>query len=243
MARISLGRLASGYLAVDKLNSILETLETVLDRVLLRDGTAPNAMTADLDMGGNQVLNVGVADADSPSALVTYESMADYVDSKASGLVIQHIETQTATAAQTLFTLTDIEYGVGSHNLAVYVDGVRVFTPTDYEETSSTSVTFLAGMVGGEVVSFVTNEYLGSIDLAAHEHSWGQVTGKPDTAIRWPTWDEVTGKPSTFTPSTHNHAASEITSGRLADARRGIYVQSTEPTGLGVADAGVLWFW
>lgn len=32
-------------------------------------------------------------------------------------------------------------------------------------------------------------------------------------------WDNITGKPSTFTPSAHNHAASEITSGTLAIAR------------------------
>ena len=34
-----------------------------------------------------------------------------------------------------------------------------------------------------------------------------------------PTWDEVTGRPSTFTPSTHNHSAANITSGTFNSAR------------------------
>ena len=34
-----------------------------------------------------------------------------------------------------------------------------------------------------------------------------------------PTWSEIESKPSTFTPSSHNHAASEITSGTFATAR------------------------
>ena len=38
-------------------------------------------------------------------------------------------------------------------------------------------------------------------------------------ALVAPTWAKVTGKPSTFTPSTHTHAASEVTSG-VFDADR-----------------------
>jgi len=34
-------------------------------------------------------------------------------------------------------------------------------------------------------------------------------------------WDDVVGKPTTFTPSAHNHSASEITAGVLATARLG----------------------
>lgn len=32
-------------------------------------------------------------------------------------------------------------------------------------------------------------------------------------------WDDVTGKPSTFAPAAHTHAAGDINSGTLADAR------------------------
>lgn len=60
-------------------------------------------------------------------------------------------------------------------------------------------------------------------------------------------WDAITGKPSTFTPSAHTHAASEITdlaSATVANADkvggRRIFVQSGTPSG---AAAGDLWFW
>ena len=46
-----------------------------------------------------------------------------------------------------------------------------------------------------------------------------EVTSPPATATRWPTWSEVTSKPTTFTPTTHAHAAADITSGVLAKAR------------------------
>lgn len=39
--------------------------------------------------------------------------------------------------------------------------------------------------------------------------------------------------------ATHTHAASDITSGQLADARRGVFVQSSAPTGV----TGGVWIW
>ncbi len=48
-------------------------------------------------------------------------------------------------------------------------------------------------------------------------------------ALIAPAWANITGKPSTFTPSSHNHAASEITSGTLAEAR--LPVRSSEGLG------------
>lgn len=49
--------------------------------------------------------------------------------------------------------------------------------------------------------------------------AWGDITGEPVFTTRWPTWSEVTAKPTTFTPSPHNHAASDITTGTFANAR------------------------
>ena len=63
--------------------------------------------------------------------------------------------------------------------------------------------------------------------------AWGDVTGKPSTFAPivgttattakagnyQPAWGDVTGKPTTFAPATHTHAAGDINSGTLADAR------------------------
>lgn len=238
MSRVTLPTIAGGYLSMEALNTALREIETVLDTLLSRVGDAPNQMEADLDMNGHTLLNVG--SSDDSNALVTQEGLEEYVDARASGIMIQKQEAFTALAGQTEFVLTSFEYGVGTYNLAVYVNGVRMFAGTDYTETNSTTVTFLAGLTVDDYVVFVTNEFLSTIELTAHQHTWSAITGVPSYASRWPTWDEVTGKPSTFTPAAHNQSASTITSGRLADARRGVYVQATQPV---AGTVGELWFW
>lgn len=242
MARISLGRIVSGFLSAEKVNTILESIETALDRTVFRDGAVPNVMDADLDLGGHALLNVGSSPSQADS-IPTFGQVTDYIDARAEGLVSQRVETVIATAAQTLVEFTEISYSLSSNNLAVYVNGVRQFTPADYVETSTTSITFGAGLNASDEVVGVTNDYLATVSLPTHQHTWAQITGTPEYTTRWPTWNEVTGKPSTFAPAAHNQDAATITTGRLADARRGVYVQAAEPTGLGAGDVGALWFW
>ena len=71
-------------------------------------------------------------------------------------------EVQTATAGQTVFTLTTMAYQPGTNNLVVYVDGVNQIEGGAYSfvETSSTVVTFTAGLHLGAVVKFVSAETL-----------------------------------------------------------------------------------
>lgn len=239
MAKVTLETLASGHLDVEVLNANFAAIAAALETLLSRDGTLPNQMEADLDLNGHSLLNTST-DAGEPTSLVTLATMQSYVDARASGLVMQEREEQTAVAAQTVFTLTTLEYEAGANNLAVYVDGVRKFPPLDYAETSATVVTFVAPMVGGEIVEFVVNEFLGTITLTPHTHAWGDLIGLPAFATRWPTYAEVTDKPTSFTPSAHVHGAGDITTGRLADARRGVFVQSGAPASPQVGD---LWFW
>lgn len=230
----------TGYLSADALNSELARISAAFENTLSRDGTTPNTMKADLDMDGHALLNVGASTAG--NSIVTLEVMQSYVDSRASGLILSRRERVVATAAQTLVTFTTLAYTPATNNLAVYKNGLRVWLGTDYTETSSTSITFLAGLTAGDKIDVVTNEFAASLSLASHSHPWTEITAIPETASRWPSWLEVTGKPSTFVPSTHNHSAAEITSGRVADAQRGVYVQASAPS-LGAGDAGALWFW
>lgn len=239
MAKITLPTVESGYLSTEALNDAFEQISTAIDNTLSRDGSTPNTMEADLDMNGYRIINVST-DVSNEDSFCTVGDMQDYVDEHATGLIVQRLEQHTATAAQTVFTLTSMTYDVGSNNLAVYVDGVRKFPTLHYTETSESTVTFLSGQSVGAKVTFITNDFLATVELPAHEHPWEQITGLPSYATRWPTYDEVTGKPSTFTPASHEHSASDITSGRLADARRGVYVQATQPTSPQVGD---LWFW
>lgn len=239
MSKITLPTIESGYLSTEALSTAFSAIEQAFDNTISRDGSTPNQLEADLDLNGHRILNSGAV-GDDPEALVTVEQMQEYIDSAATGLIVQRVETQTATASQTTFNIANFEYTIGANNLAVYVDGARKFPTTDYIETDSDTITFLAGLTAGQKVSFVQNDMLGTVEFPVHEHPWAQITGAPTYATRDPTWDEVTGKPSTFTPEAHNQDASTITTGRLADARRGVYVQATQPSSPQVGD---LWFW
>ncbi len=61
-------------------------------------------------------------------------------------------EVITATAGQTVFNLSTINYTPGTNSLSVYIDGVNQYVGDSYLETDSDTVTFTAGVhVGGEV--------------------------------------------------------------------------------------------
>lgn len=63
-------------------------------------------------------------------------------------------ETQTATASQTVFTLTN-HYVPGTNTLNVFVNGLLVTLTTDYVETSTSVVTFVSGLTAGDEVTFI----------------------------------------------------------------------------------------
>ena len=68
-------------------------------------------------------------------------------------------EIQTATAGQTVFNLTTMQYQPGTNSLTVYVDGVNQYGPGAqyaYIETDSDTVTFVSGLHVGASVKFTT---------------------------------------------------------------------------------------
>jgi hypothetical protein len=68
-------------------------------------------------------------------------------------------EIQTATAGQTVFNLTTMQYQPGTNSLTVYVDGVNQYGPGAqyaYVETDSDTVTFVSGLHVGASVKFTT---------------------------------------------------------------------------------------
>ena len=65
------------------------------------------------------------------------------------------VQTFTATAGQTLFTLSGFAYQTGTNSLEVFVNGVRQFITTDYTETSNTSFTLTTGVEAGDLVAAI----------------------------------------------------------------------------------------
>lgn len=58
MAKLTLTDIVSGYAVVSAYNDNNTAIETALENTLSRDGTAPNAMAANLDMGNNLIRNL-----------------------------------------------------------------------------------------------------------------------------------------------------------------------------------------
>lgn len=65
-------------------------------------------------------------------------------------------EVITATAGQTVFNLSTINYTPGTNSLSVYIDGVNQYVGDSYLETDSTTVTFTSGLHVGAEVKFTT---------------------------------------------------------------------------------------
>lgn len=96
-------------------------------------------------------------------------------------------EIQTATAGQTVFTLTTMQYQVGTNSLSVFVDGVNQYGPGAqyaYTETSSTVVTFVSGLHVGAEVKFTTTQQQGAGAVDASQVSYTlPVTGAVPTNV------------------------------------------------------------
>jgi hypothetical protein len=61
--------------------------------------------------------------------------------------------TATATQGQTVFS--GLNYTVGTNTLSVFVNGSKQIVTLNYNETSSTSITFISGLNLGDVVEFL----------------------------------------------------------------------------------------
>lgn len=57
--KISLNRLFGGFLSTSKVNENSDSIEEAFENTLSRDGTSPNQMGANLDMGTHRVINLG----------------------------------------------------------------------------------------------------------------------------------------------------------------------------------------
>lgn len=61
MAKITLASILAKFSSITKLNANFTAIATAFENTLSRDGTAPNAMEADLDMDSNSIINLPVA--------------------------------------------------------------------------------------------------------------------------------------------------------------------------------------
>ena len=95
-----------------------------------------------------------VIETSTGSLLGTYDNITG-VNSNFVNYTVQE-EVITATAGQTVFNLSTINYTPGTNSLTVYIDGVNQYVGDSYLETDSDTVTFTAGLHVGAEVKFTT---------------------------------------------------------------------------------------
>lgn len=98
----------SGYMGVTQQNNINQTLAGAFDNTLSLDGTGPNQLGANLDLGGNSIINLGPPTSN--QSPVRVEDMPGYANN-----VVGSILSQSGV------TLTPgFDYGVQTHLGYVY---------------------------------------------------------------------------------------------------------------------------
>jgi len=167
-----IGTLGNPVSARAAINSNFTAIENAFDNTLSRDGDTPNQMEADIDMNGNDLLNVKRIDADELYKNgVPFEQTIAYADKK--------YQLFDGTGAQINFPLTDDPGSLG--NLEVSIAGVLQRPGIDFTY-NSTTLTFISAPASG------TNNILVRYDRAlpigavtAAGVSWNQVNGPTQT--------------------------------------------------------------
>jgi hypothetical protein len=118
-------------------------------------------------------------DEDEQDKLVNYPNVLDGLGATS------NTEEQTATAGQTVFTLTR-PYFPNTGNLNVYINGVRQYRGSSYTETNSTTVTFSSGLNEGDEVLFVVGEIITTVGGDAKN-----VTYTPDGGVTTTVHDKL----------------------------------------------------
>jgi hypothetical protein len=93
-------------------------------------------------------------------------------------------EEQTATAGQTVFTLTQIGYEPGTNSLVVYRNGIRL-RPSDFTETDQITVTLDEACSDGDEMLFAYGEEVSTADADAKNVSYTPAgTGAVTTTVQ-----------------------------------------------------------
>ena len=138
-----------------------------------------------------------------------------------------HVTTSTPTAVKGVIYYDD------TNNVIKYRDNSGWKT---IETTAGDSNTFISSMSfntsTGVLTATLTDSSTVTVDLdgkyaeSSHTHAFSELTSKPTTIDGYGITDafdgaysSLSGIPSTFTPASHTHAASDVTSGTFATAR------------------------
>jgi hypothetical protein len=162
MAKITLTDVASGYLSTTTFNANNTLLEAAIENTLSRDGTAPNTMSADLDMNSNQISNLPTPTNNSHAANKAYVD-AVAIAASAGDMQAANNLSDVASAATSLVNL-----GLTATAAEINLLDLSGLTAGDVlsADTASTASWKAAAASGiSNVVEDVTPQLGGNLDL------------------------------------------------------------------------------
>lgn len=133
------------------------TGSTALPNPIVLD-SAGRVPTGEIWLTANSQYKFEIKNANESVTIGTYDNITG-INSSIANFVTEQ-EFQTATAGQTVFNLTTMQYQPGTNSLSVFVDGVNQYGPGaqySYVETDSDTVTFNTGLHVGAKVKFTTS--------------------------------------------------------------------------------------
>jgi hypothetical protein len=136
--------------ALDKLTNIAQEHDERIARSIKGPSSDPVGLDMELPSVSTRANGVLLFDASGRPYTTSLSAIAQ-------GAVATTYEVQTATAGQTSFILTSVNYTVGVNNISVYVNGALI-DPDLITETSSTVVTLDEGLNAGDRVVFIVNQ-------------------------------------------------------------------------------------
>jgi len=77
VAKLTTSTISGGFQTTSELNENFLAIITALENTLSRDGTTPNQMSADIDMNGNDLLNVGDIYIDGVNIITAMQTLYD----------------------------------------------------------------------------------------------------------------------------------------------------------------------
>lgn len=154
---ITLKDVGSGFKRT-AINENFDTIESELNNnVLRRDGVdGANQLEVDIDMNSQRLLNL--VDAINGREPVTLDQLNGALSTASSGLIAAQQEQQTgAQVVGSVTTFTGITYTVSSNNLYVFRNGNYQTKGVDYNETSTSSITWTTVPNATDALVFITN--------------------------------------------------------------------------------------
>ena len=153
---ITLKDVGSGFKRT-AINENFDAIEAELNNnVLRRDSATGNQMEANIDMNSNRLVNL--VDAINGREPVTLDQLNGALSAASSGLIAAQQEQQTgADIVGSVTTFTGITYTVSSNNLYVFRNGNYQTKGVDYNETSTSSITWTTVPNATDRLVFITN--------------------------------------------------------------------------------------